>query len=150
MHVKACNNQDPVHYHDLVLLQDEASLPLPSPSTFSSSPASPTLGTSRRAVLLATDIAGVPSFPDMEGELPASYRSPPASPVIDLSTYDLPLPVLPSLDNSSENSFPMSPLAAMPEDIPNSAALVSQPAPNRSEQPACKIFPIFDKRVYNS
>ena len=87
----------------------------------------------------------------MEGELPASYRSPPASPVIDLSTYDLPLPVLPSLDNSSENSFPMSPLAAMPEDILNSAALACQPAPPpRSEQPACKLLPIFDKRVYNS
>ena len=87
----------------------------------------------------------------MEGVLPASYpRSSPASPVIDLSAYDLSLPVLPSLDISSENLLPMLPLAAMPKDIPNSAALACQPAPNRSEQPACKLFPIFDKRVYNS
>ena len=105
----------------------------------------------RRVVLLATDIAGVPSFPDMEGELPASsYRSPPASPVIDMSAYDLPLPVLSAPDIYSENSMPFSPLAAMPEDNPNPAAFVRQPAPNRPAQPDCKLFPLFDKRVNNS
>ena len=113
----------------------------------------PTIGTSRRAVLLATDIAGVPSFPDMEGGLPAfTYRSPPASPVIDMSAYDLllPVPVFPAPEIYSENSLPYLPLAAMPEDNPNPAALVRQPAPNRSAQPECILFPSFDKRVNNS
>ena len=117
----------------------------PSPTT------SPTIGTSRRAVLLATDIAGVPSFPDTEGVLPASlYRSPPASPVIDMSAYDLPLSIFPAPEIYSENSLPSSPLAAMPGDNPNPADLVSQPASPRLAQPACNIFPIFDKRVNNS
>ena len=105
-------------------------------SSLSPSPtSSPTIGTSRRAVLLATDIAGVPSFPEMEGVLPASsYRSPPASPVIDMSAYDLPLlvPVFPAPDIYSENFLPFLPLAATPEDNLNPAVLVRQPAPNRS------------------
>ena len=87
----------------------------------------------------------------MEGELPASsYRSPPASHVIDMSAYDLPLPVFPAPEIYSENSLPLSPLAAMPEDNPNPAALVTQPAPDGPAQPDCKLFPIFDKRVNNS
>ena len=91
----------------------------------------------------------------MEGVLPASsYRSPPASPVIDMSAYDLAflpvLPVFPAPEIYSENSLPLLPLAATPEDNPNPAALVSQPAPNRPAQPDCKLFPIFDIRVYNS
>ena len=86
----------------------------------------------------------------MEGELPASsYRSLPASPVIDMSAYDLPL-VFPAPEISSENSLPVSPFAAMAEDNPNPADLVSQPASTGPAQPACIIFPIFDKRVYNS
>ena len=109
---------------------------------------SPTIGTSRRAVLHATDIAGVPSFPDMEDELPASSnRYSPPSPVIDMSAYDLPLHVLPAPETYSENSLPLSPLVAMPKDHPDSAALVNQPALNRSD---CILFPIFDKRVNNS
>ena len=79
-----------------------------------------------------------------------THRSPPATPVIDMSAYDLTLPVLPDPENFSDNSLPFSPLAAISEDNTDSAALVSQPAPNRSEQPACILFPIFDKRVYNS
>ena len=113
----------------------------------------PTIVTSRRAVLLATDIAGVPSFPDMEGGLPAfTYRSPPASPVIDMSAYDLllPVPVFPAPEIYSENSLPYLPLAAKPEDNPDPAALIRQPAPNRSAQPECILFPSFDKRVNNS
>ena len=89
----------------------------------------------------------------MEGALPASsYRSPPASPVIDMSAYDLllPVPVFPALETYSENSLPFLPLAAMPEDNPNPAALVRQPAPNISAQPDCILFPSFDKRVNNS
>ena len=89
----------------------------------------------------------------MEGVLPAfSYRSPPALPVIDMSAYDLllPVPVLPVPEIYAENSLPYLPLAAMPEDNPNSAALVRQPAPNRSAQPECILFPSFDKRVNNS
>ena len=89
----------------------------------------------------------------MEGGLPAySYRSPPASPVIDMSAYDLllPVPVFPAPEIYSENSLPYSPLAAMSEDNPNPAALVRQPAPNRSAQPECILVPIFDKRVNNS
>ena len=106
---------------------------------------------SRRAVILDTDIAGVPCFPEMEGGLPASsYRSPPMSPVIDMSAYDLPLPVFPAPEIYSENSWPFLPLAAMPEDNPNPAALVKQPAPNRSAQPDRILFPSFDKRVNNS
>ena len=89
----------------------------------------------------------------MEGGLPAfSYRSPPASPVIDMSAYDLllPVPVFPAPEIYSENSLPYLPLAAKPEDNPNPAALIRQPAPNRSAQPECILFPIFDKRVNNS
>ena len=89
----------------------------------------------------------------MEGELPASSSSsPPASPVIDMSAYDLPLPVpvFPAPEIYSENSLPVLPLDAMPEDNPNPAALVSQPAPHGPAQPDCKIFPLFDKRVNNS
>ena len=89
----------------------------------------------------------------MEGGLPAfTYRSPPASPVIDMSAYDLllPVPVFPAPEIYSENSLPFLPLAAMPEDNPNPAALVRQPAPNRSAQPECILFPSFDKRVNNS
>ena len=126
MHTVDCDNQDPVN-------------------------PSPTLGTSRRAVLLATDIAGVPVFPDMEGELPASsHRSPPALPVIDMSAYDLPLPVFPAPEIYSYISLPVSPLAAMPEDNPNPADLVSQPASTGPAQPACILVPNFDKRVHNS
>ena len=92
----------------------------------------------------------MPSFPDMEGELPASsYRSPLASPVIDMSAYDLPLPVSPSPEIYSENSLPFSLLAAMPEDNTDCSALDSQPTLNRSEQPDCILFSNFDKRVYN-
>ena len=68
----------------------------------------------------------------MKGGLPAfTYRSPPASPVIDMSAYDLllPVPVFPAPENYSENSLPYLSLAAMPEDNPNPAALVRQPAP---------------------
>ena len=93
------------------------------------------------------------SFPDMEGVLPASsYRSPPASPVIDMSAYDVPVPVpvFPAPEIYSENSLPLLPLAAMPEDNPNPAALVRQPAPHGPAQPDCKLFPLFDKRVNNS
>ena len=81
-----------------------------------------------------------------------SYRSPPASAVIDMSAYDLLLlvPVFPAPEIYSENSLPFLPLAAMPEDNPNPTALVRQPAPNRSAQPECIIFPSFDKRVNNS
>ena len=43
-----------------------------APNETHSIPASPTIGTTRRALLLATDIAGVPCIPDMEGVLPAS------------------------------------------------------------------------------
>jgi hypothetical protein len=89
----------------------------------------------------------------MEGELPASsHRSPPASPVIDMSAYDLPLPVpvFPAPEIYFENSLPFLPLAAKPEDNPNPAALIRQPAPNRSAQPECILFPSFDKRVNNS
>ena len=97
----------------------------------------------------------MPSFSDTEGELLASsYRSTPASPVIDMSAYDLllpvPVPVFPAPEIYSENSLPFSPLAAMPEDNPNPADLVSQPASTELAQPACNIFPIFDKRVNNS
>ena len=143
-----------MHTEDCDILHAEASPLLPSSSPSTPSPASPTLGTSRRAVLLATDIAGAPSFPDMEGELPASsYRSPPASPVIDMSAYDLPLPALPVFpapEICSEISLPVSPLTVMPEDSPNPADSDSQPASTGPAQPACIIFPIFDKRVYNS
>ena len=55
--------------------------PAAASSEAHSAPASPTIGTSRRALLLATDIAGVPCFPDMEGELPAS---PPVLPLLHL------------------------------------------------------------------
>jgi hypothetical protein len=143
-----------LHTEECATLHDESSPLLPSSPTSTPPPASPTLGTSRRAVLLATDIAGVPSFPDSEGALPASsYRSPPASPVIDMSAYDLPLPVspvFPAPEIYSDISLPVSPSAAMPEDNPNPADLVSQPASTGPAQPACILFPIFDKRVYHS
>ena len=64
-------------------------IPLPEDEVHSTPTTSPTIGTSRRAVLLATDIAGMPSFPDMEDELPASSNR--HSPC--LACYDLPLPV---------------------------------------------------------
>ena len=67
-----------------------------------------------------------------------------------MSAYDLPLPVLPASDIYSENSLPFSPLATMPEDNPDRAALLRQCAPNRSAQPECILFPNFDKRVNNS
>ena len=66
-----------------------------------------------------------------------------------MSAYDLPLHVSPAPEISGD-SLPFPPLAAMPEDNLDSAALVSQPVPDRSEQPDCILFPIFDKRVYNS
>ena len=82
----------------------------------------------------------------------SSYRSPPVSPVIDMSAYDwpLPAPVFPIPEIYSENSLPYLPLAAMPEDNPNPAALVRQPAPHGPAQPDCILFPLFDKRVNNS
>ena len=90
----------------------------------------------------------MPSFPDIEDELPASSnRFPPVSPVIDMSAYDLPLPVLPTPETHSEYPVPFSPSATMPKDNLNSADLVNQPAPPR---PDCKYFPIFDKRVHDS
>ena len=111
-----------------------------------STTSSPIIGTSRRALLLATDIAGVPCFPDMEGELRASsHCSPPASPVIDMSAYDLPLPVFPAL------SIPTSPVAT--GAILDMADLDSQPVSILGRRPAppdCNIFPIFDKRVRHS
>ena len=67
-----------------------------------------------------------------------------------MSAYDLPLPVFPAPEIHSENSLPFSPLAAMPEDNPNPAALVRQHAPDRSAHPDCKLLPVFDKRVNNS
>ena len=73
----------------------------------------------------------------------------PMSPVIDMSAYDLPLPAFPAPENYSESSLLLLPLAAMSEDNPNPAALVRQPAPNRSAQPECILFPSFDKRVNN-
>ena len=87
----------------------------------------------------------------MEDELLASSNcSPPASPVIDMSAYDLLLPVSTAPEIYSENSLPFSPPAVTPKDHPDSTALVSQPALNRSEQPGCILFPNFHKRVYNS
>ena len=87
----------------------------------------------------------------MEGGLPkSSHRSPTASPVIEMSAYDLPVPVFPALEICFENSLPLLPLADMPEDNPNPAALVSQPAPHGPAQPDCKLFPLFDKHVNNS
>jgi len=107
---------------------------IPSP------PSSPLLGTSRRALLLATDIAGIPCFPDMEGVLPASSnRSPPVSPVIDMSAYDLLSPV---------SSMPSMPPVVSTGDIAD-----SQPAPSRGSRPAlpdCISSPDFDKRVHYS
>jgi hypothetical protein len=69
-----------------------------------------------------------------------------------MSAYDLPLPVpvFPAPEIYSENSLPLLLLAVMPEDNPNPAALVRQPAPHGPAQPDCKLFPLFDKRVNNS
>ena len=143
LYAEESKHPDFVHTCVHVLSPDEVT----SPSQ-QSTPSSPAIGTSRRAVLLATDIAGVPSFPDMEGELPASsYRSPPVSPVIDMSAYDLPLTVLPAPETHSEYPLPFTPSAAMLKDHPDSAALVTQPALSR---PDCKYFPIFDERVHSS
>ena len=112
--------------------EDTPSIPSP--------PSSPLLGTSIRALLLATDIAGIPSFPDMEGVRLASYnRSPPVSHVIDMSAYDLLLPV---------SSMPSMPPVVSTGDIAD-----SQPAPFRGSRPAlpdCICSPDFDKRVQNS
>ena len=94
------------------------------------------------------DIAGAPSFPDMEGELPASsYRSPPVSPFIDISTNDLSLSVSPAPEIHSKNSLPLSPSGAMSEDNHDRATLVSQSSLYRAEQPGCKLFAIFVKRI---
>ena len=73
--------------------------------------------------------------------------NPPVSAVIDMSAYDLALPVSPAPETYSENSKPFTPSAAIPKDHTDSAALVNQPALTRSD---CILFPIFDKRVYNS
>ena len=108
---------------------------MPSP------PSSPLIGTSRRALLLATDITGIPCFPDMEGVLPeSSNRSPPVSPVIDMSAYDLLLPV---------SSMPSMP----PVVVSTGDNADNQPAPSRGSRPAlpdCIYSPDFDKRVHNS
>jgi hypothetical protein len=103
-------------------------------------PASPLIGTSRRALLLATDIAGIPCVPDLEGVLLASSnRSPPVSPVIDMSAYDLLLPV--------------SSMPSMPPVVSTGDSADSQPAPSRGSRPAlpdCIYSLDFDKRVHNS
>jgi hypothetical protein len=110
-----------------------------------SAPASPTIGTSRRALLLATDIAGVPCFPDMEGALPASPQCPSPAPVIDMSAYDLPLPVFPAL------SIPTSPVATGAIlDIADSDSQPVSVLGRRPASPDCNILPIFDKRVRHS
>ena len=109
-----------------------------------STPSSPLLGTSTRAVLLATDIAGIPSFPDMEGvRLASPNRSPPALPVIDMSAYDLPFPV---------SSMPFMPPVVSTGDTLNHTA-DNQPAPPHDPRPSpsdCIYSPDFDKRVHNS
>jgi hypothetical protein len=102
----------------------------------------------------------------MEGELleEPRYRSPPTTPVIDMSAYDLRSPVLPALSLPVSELYPeLSPIFLPPvtvesHDNPPSAALVSQPAPaatisqqsTGSTRLCSRYFPIFDKRVNNS
>jgi hypothetical protein len=108
---------------------------------------------SRRAALLATDIAGVPYLPgDEDGAAPEPCSTSPDLPVIDLSAYALvdclPPPPdadrlfesitslpFPQLDSSSSVTTPTS----MPASEPNSSIPTC-----RSTQPACKYFSIFD------
>ena len=71
--------------------------------------------------------------------LASSNRSPPVSPVIDMSAYDLLLPV---------SSMPSMPPVVSTGDIAD-----NQPAPSRGSSPAqpdCIYSPDFDKRVHNS
>jgi len=113
----------------------------PSPDAVPTPESSPTLSSSRRALIQATDITGVSCFPELEGELSAiTYRSPPTSPVIDMSAYDLLSPVIPSL-----------PPADFSTADPTTADVTSPPITSSIDNlPVCIYFCTFDKHVYNS
>jgi hypothetical protein len=101
------------------------------------------IASSRRAVILATDIAGVPA---MEEEEPQEWTHlSPMSPVVDMSAYDLlDLPPLPVSEMYSEHSPPGA-LASTTFTTSTPAKLAST-----KPQPDCTYFPIFYKRVNNS
>jgi hypothetical protein len=103
------------------------------------------VGSSRRAITLATDIAGAPTFPDDAEGVPSERTPPLTTSVIDMSAYDLTvLPALSAPENYSEILAPSTCLLA------TSQTSIPASMPRSATQPDCKYFSIFDKRVNNS